>query len=108
LLQQILEQVPGKTYFRRERSRARLYPQLEDLDFIKQAPKLEVPVYLFVGRYDVNAMYTIVEEYYSVLKAPHKELIWLEGGHGLGGDNVHQFVDVMLNKVLVETSPTND
>ena len=83
-----------------------IYPQLKDLDFITQAPKLDVPVYLFVGRYDVNAMYTIVEEYYNVLEAPHKELTWLEGGHGLGGDNLHQFVDVMLNKVLVETNPT--
>jgi pimeloyl-ACP methyl ester carboxylesterase len=85
-----------------------IYPQLENLDFITQAPKLEVPVYLFVGRNDVNAMYTIVEEYYNVLQAPHKELIWLEGGHGLGGDNLHQFVDVMVNKVLAETYPTGD
>jgi pimeloyl-ACP methyl ester carboxylesterase len=85
-----------------------IYPQLKDLDFITQAPKLEVPVYLFVGRYDVNAMYTIVEEYYNVLEAPHKELIWLDGGHGLGGDNLHQFVDVMLNKVLAETYPAGD
>jgi pimeloyl-ACP methyl ester carboxylesterase len=85
-----------------------IYPQLKDLDFITQAPRLEVPVYLFVGRYDVNAMYTIVEEYYNVLEAPHKELIWLEGGHGLGGNNLHQFVDVMLNRVLVETYPAGD
>ena len=82
-----------------------VYPQLKDLDFITQAPKLDVPVYIFAGRNDVNAMYTIVEEYCNVLEAPHKELIWLEGGHGLGGDNLHQFVDVMLNKVLVETYP---
>jgi len=80
-----------------------VYPQLKDLDFITQAPKLDVPVYLFAGRNDVNAMYTIVEEYYTVLEAPHKELIWLEGGHGLGGENIQQFVDVMLNKVLAET-----
>jgi hypothetical protein len=53
-------------------------------------------------------MYTIVEEYYSVLESPHKELIWLDGGHGLGGDNLHQFVDVMLNKVLAETYPAGD
>jgi pimeloyl-ACP methyl ester carboxylesterase len=85
-----------------------IYPQLKDLDFIAQAPKLEVPVYFFAGRNDVNAMYTIVEEYYSVLEAPHKELIWLEGGHGLGGDNLHQFVDVMVNKVLAETYPAGD
>jgi pimeloyl-ACP methyl ester carboxylesterase len=83
-----------------------VYPQLKDLDFITQAPKLEVPVYLFAGRNDVNAMYTIVEEYYNVLEAPRKELIWLEGGHGLNGDNLHQFVDVMTNKVLAETQPS--
>lgn len=82
-----------------------VYPQLEDLDFIAQAPKLEVPVYFFAGRNDVNAMYTIVEEYYNVLEAPRKELIWLQGGHGLNGDNVHQFVDVLINQVLAETYP---
>ncbi|HLO16518.1 MAG TPA: alpha/beta hydrolase [Anaerolineales bacterium] len=85
-----------------------VYPQLKDLDFITQAPKLDVPVYIFVGRSDVNAMYTIVEEYYNVLEAPRKELIWLEGGHGLGGDNLHQFVDVIVNKVLPETYMTDN
>ncbi len=84
-----------------------IYPQLKDLDFITQAPKLDIPVYLFAGRYDVNAMYTIVQEYYNVLEAPHKKLIWLEGGHGLGGDNLHQFVDVMVNQVLAETYPVD-
>src|SRR5215212_7231440 len=85
-----------------------IYPQLKDLDFITQVPKLEVPVYIFAGRNDVNAMYTIVEEYYNVLEAPRKDLIWLEGGHGLGGDNLHQFVNVMLNSVLAETYPMDD
>jgi pimeloyl-ACP methyl ester carboxylesterase len=82
-----------------------VYPQLKDLDFITQAPKLEVPVYLFAGRNDVNAMYTIVEEYYNTLEAPRKELTWLEGGHGLDGSNLGQFVDVMVNKVKAETYP---
>lgn len=85
-----------------------IYPQLKDLDFITQASRLDVPVYLFAGRNDVNAMYTIVEEYYNVLDAPRKELTWLEGGHGLDGSNLHQFVDVMVNRVLVETQPTGD
>jgi pimeloyl-ACP methyl ester carboxylesterase len=85
-----------------------IYPQLKDLDFITQAPRLDVPVYFFAGRNDVNAMYTIVEEYYNVLEAPKKALIWLEGGHGLGGDNLHQFVDVMIHQVLAETYPGGD
>jgi pimeloyl-ACP methyl ester carboxylesterase len=85
-----------------------VYPQLKDLDFMTQAPRLAVPVYLFAGRNDVNAMYTIVEEYYNVLEAPRKELIWLEGGHGLDGNNLHQFVDVMVNKVLAESRSADD
>lgn len=85
-----------------------VYPQLNDLDFATQAPRLDVPVYLFAGRNDVNAMYTIVEEYYNLLQAPHKELIWLEGGHGLDGENLHQFIDVMLHQVLMESLPAED
>jgi len=82
-----------------------VYPQLQDLDFVTQVPRLDVPVYIFAGRNDVNAMHSLVEEYYKVLEAPHKELIWLEGGHGLGADNLHQFVDVMVNTVLAQTYP---
>lgn len=77
-----------------------VYPQLEDLDFVEQAPSLEVPVFFFVGRDDVNAMPSLVEEYYEMLSAPEKELIWLEGGHGLGSaENKDLFVDVMLAQV---------
>ena len=79
----------------------------KDLDFITQANKLEVPVYIFAGREDVNAMSSIVERYFNVLEAPHKDLIWLAGGHGLGDENLSQFVDVMVNKVLVETYPVH-
>jgi pimeloyl-ACP methyl ester carboxylesterase len=82
-----------------------VYPQLQDVDFTTQATKLNVPVYIFAGRNDVNAMSSLVEEYFNVLEAPHKELIWLNGGHGLDGSNLAQFVDVMVNKVLAETYP---
>jgi pimeloyl-ACP methyl ester carboxylesterase len=76
-----------------------VYPQLADLDFAEQATKLQVPVYFFVGRNDVNAMASLVEDYYNTLSAPHKELIWLEGGHGLGSADPSQFLDVMVNRV---------
>ncbi len=85
-----------------------VYPQLKDLDFTTQVAKLDVPVYLLVGRHDVNAMSSLVERYYSVLQAPRKELIWLEAGHGLNGENLGQFVDVMVNKVLPETYPKRE
>ena len=80
-----------------------VYPQLEDLDFAEQAPVLEVPVYFFVGRNDVNAMASLVEEYHAALEAPRKELIWLEGGHGLDAGTRGQIVDVLVTRVLPET-----
>lgn len=80
-----------------------VYPQLRDLDFTTQATMLEVPVYIFLGRHDVNAMTSLVERYYNVLEAPHKELIWLEAGHGLDAENLPLFEDVMVKKVLPET-----
>lgn len=82
-----------------------VYPQLEDLDFTTQAAKLDVPVYIFAGRDDVNAMSSLVEDYVNRLDAPHKQLIWLQGGHGLGPENLAQFTDVMVNMVLAETYP---
>jgi pimeloyl-ACP methyl ester carboxylesterase len=84
-----------------------VYPRLEDLDFETQAPELDVPVYIFAGRDDVNAMSSLVERYYNLLEAPHKELIWLDGGHGLDGRNLGQFVDVMVNTVLAGTRPAH-
>lgn len=79
-----------------------VYPQLQGLDFTTRAAKLDVPVYIFAGRNDVNAMSSLVEDYFDILQAPRKQLIWLEGGHGLGSDNLAQFVDVMTNTVLAE------
>jgi hypothetical protein len=60
-----------------------------------------VPVYFLEGRLDVHAMASLAERYYTVLQAPHKELIWSESGHG--GMASNQLVDVMVNHVLAQT-----
>lgn len=82
-----------------------VYPQLRDLDFTTQAAQLAVPVYFLVGRQDVNAMASLVERYYTVLQAPHKELIWLASGHGA---TPQELTDALVNKVLAQTQPQED
>ena len=82
---------------------ATVYPQLRDLDFSRSAAKLDLPVYLLVGRADVNAMASLAERYYTVLQAPHKELIWFKSGHSFTDADTDQFVDVMVNHVLAQT-----
>jgi len=80
-----------------------VYPQLQEVDFTTQAIRLEVPTYIFFGRNDVNANASLAERYFNLLEAPRKQLFWLKGGHGLDGSNQAQFVDIMVNTVLVET-----
>lgn len=84
---------------------ATLYPQLSGLDITQSAAKLNVPVYLLVGRADVNAMASLAERYYRLLQAPHKELIWFTSGHSMTDADTAQFVDVMVHRVLAQTQP---
>lgn len=84
-----------------------VYPQLWDVDFRQQATQLEVPVYFLIGRHDVNAPTILAEQYYEVLNAPHKELIWFErSGHNPWVNESAAFVDVVVHKVLSETYKT--
>ncbi len=59
-----------------------VFPQLYNINFRKDIPELNVPVYFLLGRHDLNAPTYIAEEYYNLLKAPKKELVWFEhSGH---------------------------
>lgn len=81
-----------------------VYPQLWDVDFREQATQLEVPVYFLLGRHDVNAPPVLAEEYFELLEAPHKELIWFErSGHNPWVTESTLFVDVVVDKVLTQT-----
>jgi pimeloyl-ACP methyl ester carboxylesterase len=81
-----------------------VYPQIYDVDFRTQATKLEVPVYFIKGRWDINASNSLLEEYFAILEAPHKELIWFEhSAHTPSWDEPEHFVDVMVNTVLAQT-----
>ncbi len=59
-----------------------VYPQLYDIDLRESFAELEVPVYFFLGRHDVNAPTALVEDYCAKLAAPKKEIVWFEhSGH---------------------------
>lgn len=59
-----------------------VYPQLYKTDLRKDYKKIDVPVYFFIGRHDINAPVSLVDEYYNILQAPDKEFVWFEhSGH---------------------------
>jgi len=65
-----------------------------------------VPVYFLLGLHDVNAPPQLIEEYYQLLTAPHKDLIWFEhSGHNPCVTESAQFVKVMVNTLLAQTQP---
>lgn len=39
---------------------------------------MKVPVYFFTGRHDYDTPFQLVEQYYEILNAPTKEIIWFE------------------------------
>jgi pimeloyl-ACP methyl ester carboxylesterase len=83
-----------------------MFPQLwkADVDFRRDAPTLKVPVYFLIGRHDINAPPALAEEYYRVLNGPHIEWVWFErSGHNPWVTESKAFVDVVVNKVLVQT-----
>jgi len=59
-----------------------VYQQLYSIDLRTDYTTLDVPVYFFLGRHDVNAPTVLVEEYVQVLDAPDKGIVWFEhSGH---------------------------
>lgn len=74
-----------------------VYPQLYDIDLREDYSKLEVPVYFFLGRHDINAPTSLVEEYYDILDAPAKKIVWFEhSGHSPWINESDKFVEELI------------
>lgn len=81
-----------------------VYPQLQEMDFRVDAARLDLPVYIVLGRHDMNNPSSIPEEYFNLLEAPKKELIFFENsGHGMLWEEADLFHRLMLETILPET-----
>ena len=75
-----------------------VYPQLYDIDLRTDYQSVEVPVYFFLGRHDVNAPTSLVEEYFNILNVNEKEIVWFENsGHSPWINESEKFVNELLN-----------
>ena len=80
-----------------------VYPQLYGTDLRKDFPSVDAPVYFFIGRHDVNAPTSLTEEYYTLLDAPKKELVWFEhSGHSPWINESERFVSELLRVTGLE------
>jgi proline iminopeptidase len=56
----------------------RLWPEYSAVDLVAQAPRLEVPVTLMLGRHDRHVPSELAERWLSLLQAPARRLVWFE------------------------------
>lgn len=68
-----------------------------EIDLREDYRKMDVPVYFFLGRHDINAPVELVEEYYDLLQAPLKEIVWFEhSGHSPWINERDKFVEELV------------
>lgn len=58
---------------------ARLYPQLQELDLRVEVPRLEVPVWLLMGRHEARGRVEPARAWFDALEAPEKHWVVFEG-----------------------------
>lgn len=81
-----------------------VYPQLQEMDFRFDATQFEIPVYIVLGRNDMNNPSQIPEEYFNLINAPKKQLIYFEdSGHGMIWEEAAKFYNLMTETVLPQT-----
>jgi proline iminopeptidase len=77
-----------------------MYPQLQEVDFRTQVPRLDVPVYLVQGAHELPARAEATREWFDQLDAPAKEWITFEdSGHVPQFEEFPRFREVLAEIV---------
>ena len=76
------------------------------VDFFEQVPRLDVPVYLLVGRRDDNTPLELAVAWAAQLSAPKVEVVWLVGVARVAPlEDREAFQRELIERVLAETPP---
>lgn len=82
-----------------------MWDELKTVDLVRQAPRIDVPVYLILGRRDRQVPGELAEAWLAGLEAPRKEVIWFEhSAHDMYLDEPQRFQEVLIEKLLDGTS----
>ena len=75
-----------------------LWDQVMKVNFFKETTNLKVPVYFFEGRHDYGTPFALVEEYFKIVNAPYKEIIWFENsGHFLNLEEPQKYQKQLID-----------
>jgi pimeloyl-ACP methyl ester carboxylesterase len=83
---------------------ARVYPQLQEIDFRRDVKRLEVPVYLLRGTSELAARDDLAVEWFNQLEAPRKRMYALDhAGHAVLTERAGALRTILTETVLPET-----
>jgi len=84
-----------------------LWPRIMEADLEAQVPATQVPVFFIQGRHDYNTPLSLVEEYFTLLRAPSKELIIFErSGHHPMYEEPGRYEEILVEKLLPLSRPS--
>lgn len=78
-----------------------LWREMVDIDLFRQAPKLDVPVFLVHGKHDCQTPTEIAKKYFQDLEAPRKNFVIFENSaHHPLFEEPEKFNEILLKRVL--------
>jgi pimeloyl-ACP methyl ester carboxylesterase len=81
-----------------------MYPQLQGLDFRRDVPTLNVPIYLVMGAHELRARTGPAREWFEQLAAPAKQWITFDqSGHVPQFEEFGRFHDLLTGVVVPQT-----
>jgi pimeloyl-ACP methyl ester carboxylesterase len=84
-----------------------MYPQLQAIDFRRDVPRLEVPLYLLDGKAELAARRDLALAWYEMLEAPIKRLYTFDNAaHSVAFEQYAALQQIFTETILPETYPT--
>jgi len=100
--------VAFKKYFTENSEMTALFKEANYINLTVSLPRVNCPVYFFVGRKDHQTNYLISEKYYNELSAPKKQLFWFENsGHLIPVTEPQLMQKVVITQVLPQIKLKN-
>jgi pimeloyl-ACP methyl ester carboxylesterase len=86
-----------------------LWQKLLTINLKKQELSFKVPIYFALGKHDYEVPSVIAEQYFEMIEAPKKELIWFENSAHLANiEENEKFNNLLIDRVLPTISKSID
>lgn len=81
-----------------------LNKEILKINMFTMVPKVKIPVFFFTGRHDINCPSNLIQEYFDMLKAPNKEMVWFEkSAHSPNSEEPEIFSEQLISKLIINT-----